>query len=356
MRTKLNHLLPFKTKKQMPSLLVILLFCFVGLPVSGHAENPQTPAAAAPPVRVQTITVQKTELPSRVEVVGTVQAVNQAVIAAKISGPIVELPVVLGSRIKTGELLVKINAREISARVLQAQAQLAQARRNLQREEKLLKQHASTPETVKSMRDMLAIAQAGYHEAASMLSYTTIKAPFAGVITKKIANIGDLATPGMPLLHLEDDHHLQVVTAIPESSAPAIRLHDRLQISIPTAAKNLTGDVAEISPIIDPRSRTMPIKINLNDSSDLRTGMFARITLPGRSYTTLMVPKAAIVPFGQLKKIFVVDKNRVHLRLVRTGLRKDGRVEILSGLEAGDRIVIRGNRLLRSGQEVHIDN
>ena len=339
----------------MPSLLAILFFCLVGAPLSGRAENTQTPSAAAQPVRVQAITVKKMELTSRVEVVGTVQAVDQAIIAAKISGTIVELPVVLGSRVNKGELLVKINAREISARVQQAQAQLAQAKRNLQREKKLLKQHASTPETVKSMRDMLAIAQAGYHEAASMLSYTTIQAPFAGVITKKIANTGDLATPGMPLLHLEDDHRLQVVTAIPESSAPAIKLHDRLQISIPTVAKKLTGEVAEISPVIDPRSRTMPIKINLNDSIGLHTGMFARITLPGRSYTTLMIPKAAIVPFGQLKKIFVVDKNRVRLRLVRTGLRKNGLVEILSGLEAGELVVIRGNRLLTGGREVRID-
>ncbi len=338
----------------MPSLVAFLLFFLACVPV-GHAENTQTPSTAAPPVRVQTVTVRKTELASRVEVVGTVQAVDQAVIAAKISGTIVELPVVLGSRVNKGELLVKINAREISARVLQAQAQLAQTRRNLNREEKLLKQHASTPETVKSMRDLLAIAQAGYHEAASMLSYTTIQAPFAGVITKKIANIGDLATPGMPLLRLENNHRLQVVTAIPESSASAIKLHDKLLISIPTTAKERIGNVAEISPVIDPRSRTMPIKINLSDSTGLRTGMFARITLPGRPYMTIMVPKSAIVPFGQLKKVFVVDGNRVHLRLVRTGLYRDDRIEILTGLAAGDRIVVQNNRLLSGGQEVRID-
>ena len=340
----------------MPSLSALLFLCLLGLPLCGHAETPPAQSAAAPPVRVQATTVQKTTLSSRVEVVGTVQAVDQAVIAAKISGPIVELPVVLGSRVKKGELLVKIDAREISARLLQAQAQLAQAKRNLEREEKLLKQHASTPETVKSMRDMLAIARAGYHEAASMLAYTTIKAPFAGVITKKIASIGDLATPGMPLLHLEDDRHLQVVTSIPENNAQTIKLHDRLQVAIPATAKKITGEVAEISPAIDPRSRTMPIKINLGDSSGLQTGMFARITLPGRSYTTMMIPEAAIVTFGQLQKVFVVEDNRVHMRLVRTGLRKNDLVEILSGLEAGERIVIRGNRLLKGGQQVQIDN
>lgn len=336
----------------MSYILAILLFCSLANPSPGHAGHAAISPAATAPVRVKIITIQKKQLASRVEVVGTVQAADRAIIAAKISGAIVELPVVLGSRVHKGDLLVKINAQEISARVLQAQAQLTQARRNLRREEKLLKQHASTPETVKSMRDMLAIANAGYHEAASMLSYTTITAPFSGVITKKIANTGDLATPGMPLLHLEDDSRLQVVTAIPETSAPEIKLHEQLKVTIPTVEQTLSGEIAEISPVIDPRSRTMPVKINLPDTQNLRTGMFARVALPGRAYMTLMIPKQAIVPFGQLNKVFVVDGTTARLRLVRTGLRENDLIEILSGLSAGEQIIVGNNRLLISGQEV----
>ena len=329
-----------------------LLCLLTTTPLSALAEKTKKPSATDP-VQVKVVTVREELLSSRVEIVGTVQAVDRAAIAAKIAGTIIELPVTLGSRVNKGDLLVKINAQEISARLLQAQAQLAQAKRNLQREKKLLQQHASTPETVKTMRDMLAIAEAGYREAASMLNYTTINAPFSGVITKKIANIGDLATPGMVLLRLEDDSRLQIITAIPESSVPDIKIHKQLQVTVPTTAKTITGEVAEISPVIDPHSRTMPIKINLGDTQGLRSGMFARITLPGHPYKSLMVPKQAVVPFGQLNKIFVIKDGVARLRLVRTGIQDNNkRIEILSGLQAGERVIITNNRLLVSGRRV----
>ncbi len=312
-------------------------------------ENPLTAT------RVQTVTVQERSISSRVEVVGTVQAVNQAVIAAKITGTIVEIPVVLGSQVSKGDLLVKINADEISARVLQAQAQLDQARRNLKREEKLLKQQASTPETVKSMRDLLAVAQAGHREAVSMLSYTVVSAPFSGVITRKIANNGDLATPGTPLLHLENGSKLQVVASIPETITLQIQRGDRLSVKIPVTGMTLEGEVGEISPVVNPLSRTSEVKINLKSSSGLRTGMFARVQIPGPESITLMVPEQAVVPFGQLEKIFVVNEGKAQLRLVRTGMREDGLIEILSGLRAGERIVTENNHLLVNGQPLITD-
>ena len=116
-----------------------------------------------------------------------------------------------------GELLIELSAGEISAQVQQAKAQLEQARRNLAREEKLLKKNAATPQTVKSLRDSARIAEAAYKEASTMLDYSRITAPFSGIITKKIANSGDLATPGKPLLYMEQENNLQVLTDIPEA-------------------------------------------------------------------------------------------------------------------------------------------
>ncbi len=334
--------------------LVLFSLCLLLQIVHASTESQNGPVSL-PPVQVQTITVKHENIDSRVEVVGTVEAVDQAVIATKISGTIIDIPVVLGSTVSRGDLLVKINADEISARVLQAQAQLAQAERNLKREEKLLKQKASTQETVRSMRDLLAVAEAGHREAASMLSYTTITAPFSGVITKKIANSGDLATPGTPLLRLENPAQLQVVAAIPESISLRIRLDDRLSIQIPADNSTHEGIVAEISPVISPRSRTAEIKINFSDTPSLRTGMFARIGLPGTETTTLMIPQQAVVPFGQLEKVFVVQQKKAQLRLVRTGMRTRGMVEILSGLQAGEQVVTDNNRLLVSGQPLITD-
>jgi len=329
------------------SKFVPLLFLFLWHPLVASGEN-NSPSSA--PIHVQTTTVREQQINSRIEVVGTLQAIHQAVIAAKITGTILDIPVVLGERVEKGALLVKINAEEISARLLQAQAQLAQARRNLQREEKLLKQQASTPETVKTMKDTLAVAQAGYHEAASMLSYTTINAPFSGVITQKIVNNGDLATPGAALLHLENPKQLQVIAPVPESLILQIHQGDTLTLHIPAVTQELSGTIGEISPIVDSHSRTSLVKINFAPAPGLRTGMFARVQLPGKVTTTLMVPETAIVPFGQMEKIFVVQKNRAQLRLVRSGRHRNGEVEILSGLKAGEEIVSANNTLLSNGQ------
>lgn len=347
-------LLPNLTKSMPRIFLFLVVFLCCSGRLTTAADDPSAESVPSTPVKVETTTARMENIGSRVEVVGTVQAVDQAVIAAKISGIIVDIPVVLGSRVSKGDLLVKINADEISARVLQAQAQLAQAQRNLEREEKLLKQKASTPETVKSMRDMLAIAEAGYREAASMLDYTTISAPFTGVITKKIANSGDLATPGMPLLHLENPEQLQVVASIPETLALRIKKGDHLAIYVPADNSTHEGVVAETSPVINPLSRTSEIKINLAGPSLLRTGMFAKVLLPVTETTTLMVPSQAIVPFGQLEKVFVVHGDKAELRLVRSGRRTKDMTEILSGLQAGEQVVTANNHLLVNGQPIVI--
>jgi RND family efflux transporter MFP subunit len=327
----------------IPVLCALLLWPAAAL--AGESETTRQPD----PVKVTTAVVRQCNCLRQSQVVGTVEAARRAAIAAKISGVIVELPVVLGSRVKQDDLLVRIDAQEITAKVLQARAQLARARRNMAREKKLLGQHASTPETVKAMQDMLAIAEAGLREAKSMQAYTVIKAPFAGLITRKIANVGDLATPGMPLLRLENPDHLQVVTAIPESKTKDVQLNTSLEVTVPAAAVRVSGTVTELSPAVDPHSRTLPIKIDVSDTS-LKTGMFARVTLPGKPDPTIMIPKRAIVPFGQLKKVFIVEKDRAWLRLVRTGRRQGDNIEILAGLDPGERIVVSNNRLLVNGQ------
>ncbi len=333
--------------------LFSLLLLALGIGTAGAAEQ-AAPPPDLPTVRVHVVSLQRQEIPSLLEVVGTVQAVQRASIAAKVSGFIAEIPVVLGSRVQKGELLVKISAEEISARLLQAQAQLAQARRNLEREQKLLKKNATTPETVKSMRDMYAIAEAGYREARTMLGYTTITAPFAGVITRKIAHAGDLATPGTPLLELENSDRLQIVTAVPEGVAGTIRTGDRMTVSVPAADLTGQGTVAEIAPVADPRSRTVRVKINIEQAGQLRTGQFARVSIPVQNTETLLVPASAIVPFGQMDRVYVAQENTARLRLVRTGERTRDMVEILAGLNPGDRVIVDNNKLLVNGQPLSI--
>lgn len=326
---------------------LVLLFTAASALSKENAPRPELPTVA---VGVHKAAQTKT-LP-QVELVATIEAVEQAVIAAKVTGTITELPVLLGSRVNKGEMLVKISAEEISARALQAQAQLTQAQRNLVREQKLLKKNATTPETVNSMHDMFAVAQASVQEAQTMLSYTTITAPFTGVITRKMASSGDLATPGTPLLQLENDAALQAVTAVPESLVNRISAGDTLSVIIPAARLTIPGIVAEIAPAIDPFSRTAAVKINIAENPALQTGQFARVQLPVDPAETLFIPQSAVVPFGQMDKVFVLEDGKAQLRLVRSGAATGDQIEILAGIRPGDMIITTNNALLVSGQPV----
>lgn len=324
-------------------------------------EHTLTPATTPPlsAVTVSVVKVSRQTASNQIEVVGTVQAVDQAEISAKVTGNITTLPVDVGSRVKTGDLLVEIRADEISARLQQAKAHLEQAKRNLAREEKLLRKNAATPESVKALKDTLLIARAGHREAQTILDYTRITAPFSGLVTRKMANTGDLATPGKVLLHLERENKLQILTDVPEAMIHKIIKGDKLPAYIPSVGIQVFGEVTELSPTADPSSRTSPIKLRINSGNNIRSGQFARVTLPLDQSETFAIPSSAVVPYGQMERVFVEKGGKAFLRLVRTGSiisvnDKQEYIEILSGLAEGENVVIQGNQSLENGQSLII--
>ena len=187
-----------------------------------------------------------------------------------------------------------------------------------------------------------------------MLAYTTITAPFAGVIIAKRVNAGDLATPGTVLLELEDNHRLQVRTALPESLIARVRMGDRLTVHVPAAGVEVAAAVAEIGPASDPSSRSAAITLDLPAGADLRSGQFARVLVPAESAIALLVPESAVLPSGQMDRVFVIEGDTARLRLVRTGQRRDGLVEILAGLDPGETVATGNNRLLENGRRVRV--
>ncbi|HIJ78823.1 MAG: efflux RND transporter periplasmic adaptor subunit [Desulfobulbaceae bacterium] len=337
--------------KRYVIVLACVLLMLAGCKEEQHEAGQQAPLAT---VQVKVAPVSYEASKGQIEVLGTVEPVERAVIAAKVTGTIAKMPVVLGSTVKAGQLLVEISANEIAAKLRQAQAQLEQAQRNLDRETRLLAQNASTPETVKSMQEAHRIAQAGHREAQTLVGYTTITAPFAGQITVKPVNVGDLATPGVPLLVLENNRRLQVVTAVPEALVVNIHRGDKLMVRIPAADLVATGTVAEVAPAADPASRTAPVKIDIASSDKLRSGQFARISLAGEGGRTLFIPASAVIPFGQMERVFVARDNKAELRLVRIGMQQGNMVEILSGLNPDEQVVVVNGTHLIDGQPLEI--
>ena len=343
----------FKTNHPSFWLLLLILVTFTGCKSEPHGD--QQTAQELPPLEVEVSLAEETQALRQVEIMATVEAAQSATIAAKISGNITELPVKLGTRVKGGDVLVVISADEIKAKLSQAQAQLEQAERNLNRERNLLKKNAATPESVKTLEERRRIAQAAYREAQTMLNYATILAPFTGVITSKPANVGDLATPGKTLLTLENETSLQIIADVPEALVLDLAIGDTLPVKIEAAGLEVSGTITEIAPTADPTSRTAPVKLQIPSSPKIRSGQFARVSLPGSRGSAIMVPRTAVHPFGQLERIFIETNGRVRLQLVKTGRVVDDQIEILSGVAAGDRVVVSNATELMDGRKVTIN-
>lgn len=313
------------------------------------------PDDSLPPAKVGLSSLKFSEQPALTEVMGTVRPESRAVLASKLMGSIEEMPVILGQRVRAGDLLAKLNAGEISARLLQAQSQLNQVKRDLERERDLLGQGASTSEMVRSLEDRFALTQGMVGEAEAMLGYVTLRAPFDGVVSRKLANRGDLAVPGMPLLEIEGTGALQVEAGIPDSLAGELKIGDALAVQGRGTETSVSARLVELSSAVDPSARTVFAKLLLPASSVFRSGQFVRVLVPGAPMRQLSVPASAVVKQGQLESVFVVSgEGRAVLRLVKCGAQSGDSVEILSGLSVGERVVSAPPTGLREGRRLEV--
>jgi RND family efflux transporter MFP subunit len=301
-------------------------------------------------VRVQTVGAKPETITE--EVVGTVRAKLHATLEAKVSGRIAQLPVVLGQRVKAGELMARLEAAEIAARLEQANASLEQAEREWKRSSALFGQQAVTRAEYEAAEARHRVAKGNAAEAKAMMGYVELLAPFDGVVTKKWADVGDLAAPGKPLVSIEDTSTLQLAADVPEAIASHVLPGATLQVHINAATGPLTGTVAEIAPAADPISRTSRVTLDLPRKPGLRSGQFARLRVPIGQSNSLRVPATAVVQRGQLELVFAVVNQSAQLRLVKTGKRIGDQVEILSGLDAGESVIIDGPTQLTDGQPV----
>jgi RND family efflux transporter MFP subunit len=299
-------------------------------------------------VRVQRIDTVKR--PVVEEVVGTVQPKLQAVIEANLSGRITRLPVALGQSVKQGDLLVELATREIQARVDQANAAFQQAEVDLKRVSNLRQQSAATQAELDSAQSRYDGAKAAVAEAEAMAAYGKIVAPFEGVVAAKLADEGDLAMPGKPLLELEGRAGLRLVADLPSSLAGTLQPAAKLTVRVDGLTSDLTGTVAEISPAADPASRTLHVKVDLPPTPSLRAGQFGRLLVPVGEGTFLFVPPAALVRRGQLEILYVATEGTAQMRLVRSAGQSAEGLEILAGLAPGETVVVEGADLLRDGQ------
>jgi membrane fusion protein, multidrug efflux system len=292
---------------------------------------------------------------------GYVEAVRQSVIASQVPGRITGITVKAGDLVKSGQPLARIDERAAvlqaavsQAQVAVAQAQLEAARKEYERSQRLYKkeyisqaameqaeaQYKSTQAQARAM-----LAQAGV--AGTETSLHTLRAPYDGVLSELNAEVGDMATPGKALMTVYDPGVLRVVANVPESYANSIKKSAPVRLELPGAPAPLRWQVAQavlVLPTVDPSSHTVQVRLALPPKlAGLTPGTFAKAYLPTSAPrgAGLSIPAKAIIKRTELSAVYVVDANgRPQLRQVRLGNAVGDRVEVLAGLQAGERIAL----------------
>jgi len=354
------------------------------------------PAAAAPantaePIAVTIAQVAMTDVVGAIDSGGVVQARTTATIAARILAPVREVRVSPGDQVRKGQMLIVLagddlaagaraaraaavaaeqGAKAAAAELLAAEAGLTLARASHDRIAGLQAKRSATAQelddaiaTLRSAEARVAGASARAQQAASAVesaraagdqastthSFTTIAAPFDGTITEKMIEPGNMASPGMPLLRLEDTRGFRLEVRVDESRIGQIRNGDSVPVFLGTRTTSTTGTVVEVSRAVDADARAFLVKIALPDAHGLRSGEFGKARFAGMPRRALTVPSSAIVRRGQLASVFVVDQGTARVRLVN--LRES---EVLAGLTESEVVILSPPASVTDGRRVSV--
>jgi RND family efflux transporter MFP subunit len=315
----------------------------------GSKEEPASavvPAASQAAIQAAVVEITSSQVPVRVEVTGQVTPIFQAVLSSRIQGTIDTLLVREGTRVSKGQILLQLDNRDVQADLARAKAEEENARTQLKRMNSLLKDEAVSKQEVENASRTFKVAEANRKAVLAQLSYTVVKAPFDGVITEKKVEAGELASPGQPLLKMEDPLQLRLEATVAEGDLKSITRGDRIPVFIDALeAQVLSGVVSQILPAGDPQTHTFIVKVDLPSTPGLKSGMFGRFQLDKGISRTILVPASAVVERGELTSVYVVGADGVaRLRWIKAGRRFDQQVEILSGVNVGERVLMEGSR------------
>jgi multidrug efflux pump subunit AcrA (membrane-fusion protein) len=389
---------------------MLVIFIAVMVISCSRKVEPEPPAAILSGVKIETL--KSSLVDDYYEAVGTVKAKNSSVVAAKVMGNIVAMHVREGDTVRAGQTLLEIDNRDAGIQLQKTQAGVREiqdsleevegsiraaeaarvaaqanetlAKTTLKRYEVLFERRSVSPQEFDEVRTKYEVAQAESEGAHRLLQaaiarrklmrarvdqakadvanarvhvgYSRITAPIDGVVVSRQADVGYMATPGVPLLTIENNSHYQLHASVEESQLGKIHLHDQAQVTLEALGnKELSGTVEEIVPAADPATRSYIVKIGLlnADGTQLRSGLYGKTRFIVGQRKTLAIPQAAVTQQGQLVGVFVVDQSGMaRLRLVKTGRVAGDHVEVLSGLNEGEEIISEGTTALRDGIRV----
>jgi RND family efflux transporter MFP subunit len=315
----------------------------------GSKGEPVTAVVSATPtktIEAAVVEAKYMSVPIRVEVTGQVAPIFQATLSSRIQGTIDKLLVREGTEVSKGQLLIQLDSRDLQADLARAHAEVDNAKAHLDRMNQLYAQNAVSKQEMENAIRASRVAEANRRAVEVQLSYTAVRAPFDGVITEKNVEAGELASPSQPLLKMEDPQRLRLETTVAEGDLKSVSRGDRIPIVIDAlGGPALIGIVSQILPAGDPQTHTFRVKVDLPKTAGLKTGMFGRLSLAKGTTQTILVPSTAVVQRGELTSLYVVGADRIaRLRWVKPGRRFEKQVEILSGINVGERVLSDGSR------------
>ena len=362
----------------------LIVAAVVGLSSCSTEQQAKVPSTET--VRnISVFAVQQASVPDLLEAVGTVHAAQTSNLASQMMGNIVEVRVHEGDRMQRGQVLAVIDesqpragveratAADLAAQqqLIAADSDLALAESTLKRYQTLYEKKSVSPQEFDEVkarrqaalarRDMAKAGQAQAHAALSQahtsLEYTQIRAPFDGVVTEKKADSGALASPGMPIFTVEDVRRYRLETTVNESDLRYVRTGEQIPVVIDALDNaGLKGKVVQIVPAADPATRTFLVKIELPTDTRLRSGLFGRAQFSRGPRQALLIPRSAVVERGQLQGVFVLDQNKVaSLRYITLGKPSGVEVEVLAGLQNGERLVTKPGAVDLNGKHVEAE-
>ena len=288
-----------------------------------------------------TATAVRTSLFARVDLVGTAESDRSVNLSARLSAYVQEVRATAGDQVKAGDLLVALDDREIREQLTAAEAQLKQADSEFKRTRQLFEAKAATEQAMTAAETGFQSARAQVDRMRVMMTYAQVTAPMDGVVTERRVEVGDLANPGQVLLAVYDPTRMRLEVPVPVRLLDRFAPNQDVQVKLDYPARAVAGKVTEIVSEIDPHSRTRKVKILLEDrSGDVLPGAFGRVWVDDAEHEGVWVPAAAVQRSGQLESVELVQGDRVVRRLVRSRALDDGRVEILSGLQGGETVVV----------------
>jgi RND family efflux transporter MFP subunit len=351
--TPMKRFLRNYLKWGLPIQLIIFMMVWLSGTFHRNIIRPgKVEAAEASAAGVPFYTVSSLMAPQVAEAVGTVQPQLKTTVSARVTANVVELPVAAGQHVRKGQLLVRLDDRDLQAKLQQAREALrrAEATRDLAQadyeRDKGLYEKAVIPKSefdITNMRlktstaDVAGLQQA-HHDAEVTLGYTVIRSPYDGVVIDKLSDVGDLAAPGKPLLTMYESGRLWLEAAVPEEQAGEIHIGKSYQVRLDSLDKVMSGRLVEIVPSADSSSRTITARVTIPQTEGVFPGLFGRVLIPVGERQQVAIPDAAILRVGQLAMVDVEEAGTLRRRSVQVGRQLGDQIEILSGLVPGEKV------------------